>query len=50
MPPAHQDMKLIKASSSSVKSCHRLGDAAALLLDLKHLQVGIKDPTGRMCF
>lgn len=50
LPPAHQDMKLIKASSSSVKSCHRLGDAA-LLLDLKHLQVGIQgNPTGKDVF
>eukprot|EP00434_Breviolum_minutum_P040236 symbB.v1.2.035749.t1/scaffold4888.1/size33416/1 len=36
-------MKLIKASSSSVKSCHRLGDAAALVLDLKHLQAHKQD-------
>lgn len=31
-----KDMKIIKSGSSSVKSCHRLGDA--LVFDLKHMQ------------
>ncbi|CAL1136860.1 unnamed protein product, partial [Cladocopium goreaui] len=31
-----EDMKIIKSGSSSVKSCHRLGDA--LVFDLKHMQ------------